>query len=213
MQNEQQTIIDDFYRLYMTATPNESLILRQTRWMNVPCFKLPQDLWIYQEIIQEIKPDLIVETGTFLGGSTLFIAHMLDLVGHGRIVSIDIQKLPRPQHPRITYLHGSSTDVTLVNSVFNADQSTKRLVILDSDHHKNHVLQEMELFAPFVTQNSYLIVEDTHMSKNPMYDDFGPNPSDALKEFLITHPEFMVDMTREKFLLSFNSGGYLKRIS
>jgi cephalosporin hydroxylase len=203
-------VIDDFYRLYMSATPNQRSILHQTRWMNVPCFKLPQDLFVYQDIICEIKPDLIIETGTFLGGSTLFLAHMLDLVGRGKVVSIDIQKLPRPQHPRITYLHGSSTDGALVEDLIAQHPNQKIMVILDSDHHQAHVEKELELFAAHVSLNSYLIVEDTHLEKTP---EFGAGPLDAIRAFLPRHPEFVVDTSKEKFLLSFNSGGYLKRIA
>jgi cephalosporin hydroxylase len=213
MQTDPQETIDAFYQLYMTALPNQAQIIRQTRWMNVPCFKLPQDLWVYQEIIQETKPDLIIETGTFLGGSTLFIAHMLDLVNHGRIISIDIQKLPRPAHPRIQYVHGSSVDAALVRQLLESDTSKSRMVILDSDHHFDHVALELALWAEHVTPGGYLIVEDMHMSQNPMHPNFGPGPREAVQAFLLEHPEFIVDSSREKFLLSFNAGGYLKRIA
>jgi cephalosporin hydroxylase len=202
--------VDDFYHLYMSATPNGRTILHQTRWMNVPCFKLPQDLFVYQDIICETKPDLIIETGTFLGGSALFLAHMLDLVGKGRVVSIDIKKLPRPQHPRIQYLHGSSTDLALVQDLIADNPNQNIMVILDSDHRQAHVEKELELFAPHVSLNGYLIVEDTHLEKTP---EFGAGPIEAVRAFLPHHPEFVVDSSREKFLLSFNAGGYLKRIS
>lgn len=207
-----QTIIADFQDLYLRAIPNNALVLRQTRWMNVPCFKLPSDLWIYQEIIHEVKPDLIIETGTFLGGSTLFMAHMLDIIGKGQIISIDIQKLPRPSHPRIQYVTGSSSDAGFIQEILADDRSEKRMVILDSDHHKLHVLQEMNLLSNYVTLGSYLIVEDTNMSQYPSHSDFGAGPDEAITEFLETNAEFVQDHSREKFLMSFNKNGYLKRI-
>jgi cephalosporin hydroxylase len=108
--------------------------------MKVPCLKCPLDLWVYQEIIAEVQPDLIIETGTHMGGSALFMAHMLDITGKGEIITIDItDDLSRPTHPRISYIKGSSADVSLINSMLGDRPDETRLVVLDSDHSKNHV--------------------------------------------------------------------------
>jgi cephalosporin hydroxylase len=207
----EQAVVDAFYQLYMTSHPNGAPIVRQTRWMNIPCFKLPQDLWIYQEIIVKNRPDLIIETGTFLGGSALYMAHVLDAIGRGRIISIDTQKLPRPEHPRIQYVHGSSTDEALASSLIDANIAESRMVILDSDHTHEHVLNEMSLWGEYVTLGQYMIVEDTHLEKDPTNPNFGPGPIKAVEDFLVYHPEFVVEKKIEKFLLSFNTGGYLRR--
>jgi cephalosporin hydroxylase len=85
------------------------------------------------------------------------------------------------------------------------------MVILDSDHQKDHVLSELLLYSPFVTQGSYLIVEDTNLNGSPVAKDFGPGPGEAVKEFLSGNDQFCADRKREKFLISANPGGYLKR--
>jgi len=180
--------------------------------MGIPCLKCPLDLWIYQEIITEVRPDLIVETGTHYGGSALFIAHMLDIVGKGMIVTIDIAEHPRPSHPRIRYITGSSADADLIDSVFREHEAEVCLVILDSDHSKDHVSQELRLLAPHVNVGSYMIVEDTNINGHPTCSSFGEGPFEAVKDFLKSNPNFAVDESREKFLMTFNPAGYVKRI-
>jgi cephalosporin hydroxylase len=204
--------IDLFHDLYYNGLPGEGYIFQRTLWMNVPCQKCPLDLWIYQELIAELRPDLIVETGTAEGGSALFMAHMLDLVGKGEIVTIDIRDLPRPAHPRIKYVLGSSSDPGLIQSLLGSRPPETRLVILDSDHRKNHVLKELTLLAPCVSIGSYVIVEDTKINGHPVFSTFGAGPFEAVQELLPSHPEFMVDDSKEKFLLTFSPGGYLKRV-
>lgn len=92
MQPEEERIIRDFHNLYYNGLHGQGKIFQHTSWMQVPCFKCPLDLWIYQEIIAEIQPDLIIETGTLFGGSALFMAHMLDIIGKGEVITIDIQE-------------------------------------------------------------------------------------------------------------------------
>src|SRR4051794_34061065 len=106
--------------------------------MGVGCLKNPLDLWVYQEIVWETRPDLVVETGTAAGGSALYLAHIMDLVGHGRVVSIDLQPADRPRHERIRYLEGrSSTDEGVVRAVAEIAAGSKgTMVVLDSDHSK-----------------------------------------------------------------------------
>jgi cephalosporin hydroxylase len=182
--------------------------------MGVPCLKCPMDLWAYQEILAEVRPGLIVETGTHLGGSALFLAHMLDLLGAGEVITIDVlENVGRPTHPRIRYVKGSSADEGLVRGLFGARPEEKCLVILDSDHSKEHVARELALLAPFVTVGSYLIVEDSNVNGHPVLPDYGPGPSEAVAEFLAGSRNFIVDTSREKFLMTFNPGGYLKRVS
>ncbi len=214
MKPDEKGIVEAFHRLYYDGPEGEGRVHHRTRWMGVPCLKTPLDLWIYQEILFEVRPDVVVETGTHLGGSALFLAQMMDLHGRGEVVSIDVLDAPaRPKHPRIRYVHGSSADESLVRAVFAgrpAGETT--LVVLDSDHGRDHVRRELELFAPFVSRGSYLIVEDSNVNGHPVLPEHGPGPAEAIAPFLAAHPEFARDASREKFLLTYNPGGYLKRV-
>jgi len=184
-----------------------------TRWLGVRAQKCPLDLWSYQEILHEVRPDLIIETGTAEGGSGLFLASMCDLLGRGSVVTIDVLPNPsRPRHRRLTYLLGSSTDPAIVEQASRrAGRDGRVLVILDSDHSKEHVQAEMRAYADLVSVGSYLIVEDTNVNGHPVLPDFGPGPREAVEEFLEERPDFAVDADREKFLMTFNPMGYLRR--
>jgi cephalosporin hydroxylase len=135
-------------------------------------------------------------------------------VSHGRIVTIDLVERPgRPRHRRITYLHGSSTDGEVVDRVRRHARRAKRvMVILDSDHTRDHVLRELELYSSFVTPGCYVVVEDTNINGHPVSPEFGPGPMEAVAAFLETTSEFEVDHLREKLLLTFNPSGFLRRV-
>jgi cephalosporin hydroxylase len=182
-----------------------------TFWRGVPTQKNPCDLWVYQQLIWELRPTLVIETGTFAGGSTLFIADVLHSIGGevGKIISIDIEQRQRPQHCKIVYLHGNSTSPDMFERVKSFIRPGHVLVILDSEHSSQHVLREMNLYAPLVTPGSYLIVEDTNQGHFCNRTD---TPKDAVEMFLANHPEFEPDETCERFILTFNPGGYLRRI-
>jgi cephalosporin hydroxylase len=170
-------------------------------------------MWIYQEIISETRPNLILETGTYMGGSALFMAHLLDILGSGEVITIDVDdKFPRPSHPRIRYVKGSSVDEALIENLLSGRTDETRLVVLDSLHTKQHVLDELNLLARYVSLGSYIIVEDTNVNGHPVYESFGEGPQEAVNEFLETNDNFIVDQSREKFLMTFNPRGYLKRI-
>jgi len=177
--------------------------------------KCPLDLWVYQEIICTLRPDVIVECGTYRGGGALFLASICDLVNHGRIITIDTKRWSdvMPRHKRIEYLIGSSTSDVVVRQVEKAARAKKTLVILDSDHSKENVLAELRSYSRFVSVGSYLIVEDTNINGHPVRPDFGPGPWEAVKEFLQENNNFAVDSSKERFFLTMNPGGYLKRIS
>ena len=184
-----------------------------TEWLGVRAKKCPLDLWIYQEIVFEQRPDLIIETGTAFGGGALFLASLCDLVGHGEVITIDVADEVRPAHPRVTYLHGSSTSPEILEQVTErASGTSSRLVLLDSDHRKDHVLRELELYAPLIQAGGYVIVEDTNVNGHPVAFRFGPGPMEAVREFLARGEPFEVDRSREKYMLTFNPGGYLRRL-
>jgi cephalosporin hydroxylase len=208
--NSSSEIVQDFHRLYYEAG-----VQARTEWLGVRARKCPLDLWIYQEILFEKRPDLIVETGTADGGSAYFLATICDLIGSGRIVTVDIRpREGRPEHSRISYLQGDSAAPEAVNAVreqVNPDESV--MVILDSDHGCDHVLAELGAYGPLVTPGQYLIVEDTNVNGNPVRPEHGPGPMEAVAAFLQEElgRRFAVDPAREKFFLTFNPGGYLIR--
>lgn len=212
---DERAIADRFHQLYYDKRvgPGNHRIWEQTRWMGLPVLKTPADLWIYQELLFEVKPDLVIETGTYASGTTLFIAQMMDIIGKGRIVSIDVQPLAvRAQHDRITYITGSSADETVAKAASaHLQPGGSCMVILDSDHTQTHVESELRLFAPFVTVGSYLIVEDSNVNGHPVYPSFGPGPYEAIESFLGNNANFTPDKSREKFLVSWNPNGYLRR--
>lgn len=185
-----------------------------TYWLGVPLEKCPLDLHVYQEILYETKPDVLIECGTFKGGSAYFFASMFDLLQHGRVITIDVKDYPKkPQHPRITYLSGSSISPGVLEAVKASIQPGEKVMVsLDSDHHKEHVLKELEIYAPLVTLGNYLVVEDTNLNGHPIVPDFGPGPAEAVDEFLLHNRQFERDASREKFGLTFSPGGYLKRV-
>jgi len=192
-----------------------SAVWQDTYWLGTPVLKCPLDLWVYQELLTELQPDLIVETGTRFGGSALFLGSICESIGKGRVVSIDIEDLPgRPQHDRVEYLLGSSTASDIVARVAAESATAERvLVILDSLHSRAHVLAEMNAYAPFVSPGSYLIVEDTNVNGHPVLPGFGPGPMEAVDDFLRDQPGFVIDSSREKFMMTFSPRGYLRRVA
>jgi cephalosporin hydroxylase len=191
----------------------ESDAWTKATWLGAQALKNPLDLWVYQEILHETRPELIVETGTYRGGSALFLASMCDLLGAGEIVSVDIEPLREdyPEHPRITYLGGrSSTDPDVVAEIRARAEGRPTLVVLDSDHSQAHVEAELAAYAPIVPVGCYFIVEDSNIGQ--IRKDLLPGPLQAVEAFLGRTDEFVVDREREKFLITFNPSGYLRRV-
>lgn len=210
---KQKKIVDDFHSLYY-----DSHVLgktwHETTFLGVPIQKNPLDLFVYQEILYDVKPDVIIEAGTAYGGGALYLASLCELMNHGHVITIDINNVRKsPKHKRITYLLGSSTNEKIFSIVKKAVSRKKRvLVILDSDHSKNHVLAELNLYSPLVTKGSYIITEDSNVNGNPVYSEHGEGPMEAINEFLDSNKSFQPDSTREKFYFTYNPKGYLKRI-
>jgi cephalosporin hydroxylase len=183
-----------------------------TFWRGVPLIKCPLDLFIYQELLVENRPSVILETGTYRGGSAYFLASICDLIDRGRIITIDIEEHPgRPEHPRITYLTGSSIGPEVLGAVSDAIAPEDTVMaILDSDHALRFVLKEMRAYAPLVSVGQYLVVEDTNI--NAWQEKFIPGPLEAVQTFMREDDSFAVDRSREKFFMTFNPGGYLRRM-
>ncbi len=206
-----EQVVAAFHRWYHA---NAATTFNNTYWMGVPTQKCPLDNWTYQEILHETKPDVLVETGTYKGGSAFFFASIFDLMKHGRVITVDIEDYPgKPPHDRVNFLLGSSTSQEILRKIRASIQpGEKVMVALDSDHRKEHVAKELALYSPLVSPGMYLVVEDTHFNGHPILPHFGPGPMEAVDEFVASHPEFVVDRTREKFGMTFNPRGWLKRV-
>jgi cephalosporin hydroxylase len=206
----ERRVIRPFHKLFYNSGVQT---WSNTHWLGVPAQKCPFDLWVYQEMLSELRPEVIVECGTASGGSALFLASICDLLGRGEIVTVDIADYPdRPEHERITYLKGSSTDPEIVDRIRElVGTRSPVMVILDSNHERDHVLEELRLYGPIVTPGSFLVVEDSNINGRPVLPDFGPGPGEALEEYLRDTDEFSTDPSREKYLLTFNPGGYLRK--
>lgn len=213
-------------------------------WMGRPIIQYPQDMVAMQELIWQIKPDLIIETGIAHGGSLILSASMLAILdvceaietggminpSHSKRnvlgIDIDIREHNRaaieahPMASRIVMIEGSSIDQTIIDQVRAvAKQYSRVLIFLDSNHTHDHVLAELEAYAPLTSPGSYCVVFDTIIEDLPkeMFPDrpWGPgnNPKTAVWEYIQTHPEFEIDKTiPNKLLITVAPDGFLKRI-
>ena len=191
-----------------------SLAWRQASWLGWRVPKAPTDLFAYQELIHRVRPDWIIETGPGPGGRTLFLASICELVEHGSVISVDpAGSTDRPEHPRITYVPGvahaesSAADVRTI-----VGEEPHALVILGTRGSRQRVLAEFELFAPFVPVGSYVIVEDTIVNGHPVWPGAGAGPMEAVKTIVNRRASFASDHDLEKYGLTFNPNGYLKRV-
>lgn len=206
-----QTLIDAFHRAYY-----DSAVWARTTFLGVPVRKNPCDLWIYQEIIWETRPTLIIELGTDQGGSALWFAHCLTSIGDPAFVlSVDIEERERPTHHNIYYLIGDDTSSGMAEQIRNIalPQPERIMLVLDSDHAAPHVRRQLELYADLVTPGCYLVVEDTNLGHPVVVNPGGTydGPMEALAAWLPSHPEFVVDREREKHGLTFFPNGFLRR--
>jgi cephalosporin hydroxylase len=208
------SVIEMFNRVHYSSG-----VWWKTTWVGIPTQQNPCDMWTMQEIVSELRPDFIVETGTANGGSSLFFAMILAQVNdRGRVITVDIN----PQieaasklqifRERVEIIEGDSVSDEVINRIAARVKGHTVLVTLDSLHTKDHVLKELKLYCKLVSLNSYLIVQDTNLNGHPSYPDFGPGPMEAVNEFLIENKDFAIDRSMEKQLLTYYPSGYLKRV-
>lgn len=176
----------------------------QFSWLGRPIIQLPEDMVRIQELIYEVKPDVIVETGVAHGGGQVFFASLCNAIGKGRVIGVDIDIRPHNRaaivahelYPLITLIEGSSTDPAVVEKVKMAITPAETvLVLLDANHSKNHVLRELEAYGPLVSVGSYIIVADGIMEEIVGVPGTSPawawdSPKKAVAEFVAHHPEF-----------------------
>ena len=196
-------------------------------WMGRPIIQLPQDMMAMQEIIWQVKPDLIIECGIAHGGSIIYYASLLELQGHGEVLGIDLDIRPHnrealqshPMFKRISMIEGSSIDPAIAAQVQALAAGKKVILVLDSNHTHDHVLEELRLYAPLVVVGSYCVVMDTVVEDMPA-DAFpdrpwgpGDNPKTAVWAYLKENQDFEIDKRMDnKLLISVAPDGYLLRV-
>jgi cephalosporin hydroxylase len=196
-------------------------------WLGRPIIKYPADIVLQQEVIWSVKPDLIIETGIAHGGSIILSASMLQLIGHGEVVAVDIDVRAHnrreieahPMSHRITMIEGSSTDPAIAAQIRQKAQGKERvMVFLDSNHTHQHVYEELQLYADLVTPGSYCVLPDTLIEFFPKgyYKDrpwdVGDNPMTALHAFLAERDDFeIVHSLSDKAMITEGFSGYLRR--
>lgn len=196
-------------------------------WMGRPIIQFPQDMVAMQEIIWNTKPDLVIEAGVAHGGSIIYYASLLEMVGHGQVIGIDIDirahnREAIESHPmakRITLVEGSSIEQSTIDQVHALARGKRALVVLDSNHTHDHVLAELRAYAPLVCEGGYCVVMDTVVDDLPK--DFfanrpwgpGNNPKTAVQQYLRETDTFEIDQdTESKLLITVCPSGYLKRV-
>jgi cephalosporin hydroxylase/glycosyltransferase involved in cell wall biosynthesis len=191
-----------------------SLRWRETTWLGRRLPKLPTDLFVYQELLSTVRPDWIVETGTGNGGRAWFLATVCELLGHGRVLSIDAKPgAKRPVHDRITYHEGIPHEPESGALARDTVGGGRALVILGTRSPAGKILKEFDNFAPLVPVGSYVVVEDTIVNGHPVWANFGRGPAEAVKSIVEARGDFMSDLTMERYVMTFNPTGFLKRVS
>jgi len=208
-------ISDEFHKHY-----EENKLWANLRWLGIPMWKLPFDAIIVQNLISQIQPDYIIETGTGMGGASAFYATICEALRHGKVITVDIenkhklQYIPSNISERISFIQASSTDTATVVTIYNRCNLKKNLVILDSWHTEEHVFKELQLYSDLVPVGSYIIVEDSHVSGHPIEWRWGKGPYEAIHDFLGTDKgkNFVIDRECENQVMTFNPDGFLRRI-
>jgi cephalosporin hydroxylase len=208
-----QQIIERFTQL-------EFLTLFKNAWFGANTLQSPTDVWTTQEILWAVKPDVIIETGTWQGGSAaLWAMILMHITPDAKIVTIDIEDnvtdairaLPIVQE-RVEFIIGSSTAPEVVADVRQRVEGKRVLVILDSDHSRDHVLNELNTYWDLVPVGSYIIVQDTAANGHPVLPDHGPGPWEAVEAFLKANDHFAIDTKTHRMLFTIHPRGYLKRV-
>jgi cephalosporin hydroxylase len=211
---ETPTPVPDELKWAFTEAVWRNLPWTGTTWLGRAIATAPTDLLAYQEMIFRVRPDWVIETGTGDGARALFLASICDLVGHGQVVSVgEATTADLPEHPRLRYQRGVAHDPETVAAVHALVGDEHAVVVLGSCAERTETTREFEAYASLVPVGSYVVVGDTIVNGHPVWTAFGPGPAEAVKQILNTHGEFVADPTLEKYSLTFNPGGFLRRVS
>jgi cephalosporin hydroxylase len=205
--------VPDELKWAFTEAVWRSLPWANTTWLGHQVGTAPTDLLAYQEVIAAARPDWVIETGAGDGARALFLASICDLVGHGEVVAIgETLADDRPQHPRLRYERGVASDPATSATVRALVGAGTAFVVLGSCTDRSTTVREFEAYAPLVPVGSYVVVTDTIVNGHPVWPAFGPGPTEAVKQILTAHGEFVADALMEKYSLTFNPGGFLRRV-
>jgi len=198
----------------------DSAVWKRLSYRGVRTLKNPLDLWNYQEIIDELRIEWVLETGTRHGGSALFFADLLSARGApGLVISVDVDhdslQIPRDGHQRLRLLKGDSASPAIIGAIRSLLPAPRGplFLILDSDHRASHVLRELDAYVPLLQSGDYLVVEDSCVNGHPVRPDFGPGPMEAIDAYLAANPGVLTpDREREeKFACTFAPRGYFRK--
>lgn len=215
---EEKRYLEQNFRTFLkTLLPKIQKELFKSTYFGIPCIKSPMDFWVYREIIYEIKPDIIIEIGNFRGGHTLALAHFLDNIGHGRVIGLDLDHEGVPQavkdHPRIQFMTGDACALFPQVKCL-VKKGDKVLIIEDSSHTYENTLNVLRAYHSLVSEGSYFIVEDSivnHGLDMPGELKKG-GPYEAIEAFVKENNHFIIDRLKERFVITWNPKGYLKKI-
>ena len=208
--------VSDLYHMWY----EKNKIWEGNTWIGIPCWKLPIDAFVVQEIIEKTMPEFIIETGTGHGGSASFYASVFELLGQGHVITVDIEDRHDPNlfkyiwGDRITLMTGNSIDPNIFSEIKEKiGDRRKCMVILDSWHTMDHVYKEMEMYSQLVPKGGYMIVEDSHVNGNPVpwkWNDKGP--MGAIEKWIEKYGyDWEIDKECEKHGMTFNPNGFLRR--
>jgi cephalosporin hydroxylase len=221
-----KSLFDQSIKLIEKA--DKYMFIHQNNFFGEPSINFSEDLLRFQEAIYEVKPDIVIEVGVAWGGTTLFIASILEGINKGKVIGIDIYI---PDHvkktikskgkisKRIHLIEGSSIELSTINKIKKISKNKKILVILDSDHTEKHVYSELEIYSKLVNKKSYIIVCDTIINyikpNKERKRDWGKknNPLKAIQRFLKNHKEYQYSKNfNQKLLISCNFNGFIQKV-
>ena len=196
---------------------HKKVLFSKPSYMGIPIQKNPMDAWIYQEIIHEVRPEILLEIGSGMGSSSLYFAHLFDLLGEGTVVTVDQDRSYfRVSHPRIVLVTGDSNSDEVRRQIYDLCEGKRVMIIHDANHTCESVARDLELYSPLVPPDSYFVVEDgisdlfSPTDGLGVWEDWGYH---AAVNFAATHPNWKIDLERERYIFTYNPHGYLKRLS
>jgi cephalosporin hydroxylase len=208
------TPVPDELKWAFTEAVWQNLAWNRTSWLGHRISSAPTDLLAYQEMITRVRPEFVIEIGSGDGGRALFLASVCELLGHGRVISLDAEAAPdRPVHPRLEYRAADPLDPDAVAAVRDTVGGAGAIVVLGARADRARTASLFNAYESLVKPGSYVVVADTVVNGHPVWTGFGPGPAEGVRQILNAHGDFAADPDMEKYGLTFNPGGFLKRLT